>query len=317
MRASLTPTSPLAVRASVTGFSIQPSDNQNHANAIPSPGGRRRVREQAKKNKSRHIPRFGPCNSLKFSNLSHPPSAIRLHPSALPPTPPHYIPPRARVLPIRPLPEPQFQRQSRRSRPRQPSQAGRPPPLVRTNGKSNPATASPQKSRHGHSKTPALLLLCMSANAFGSDWTQLESHTFRFRDPLNKDRRFIPLRLDDTPIKGSLAQFLYINWLPASRDQEYPKLLEACQPPPKLPQLTEAQQRFQATVLSLGHTKNVLSVAWSPDGRRALSAGRIATPSGSGTSKAVALCAFSKATPTASIASRGVPTVAAPSLRGR
>ena len=31
----------------------------------------------------------------------------------------------------------------------------------------------------------------------------------RFRDPLNKERRFILLRLDDAPIKGSLAQFLY------------------------------------------------------------------------------------------------------------
>jgi hypothetical protein len=30
-----------------------------------------------------------------------------------------------------------------------------------------------------------VLVLCMSANAFGSDWAQLESYTFRFRDPLN------------------------------------------------------------------------------------------------------------------------------------
>ena len=30
-------------------------------------------------------------------------------------------------------------------------------------------------------------------------------------DPLNQERRFIPLRLDDAPIKGSLTQFLYIN----------------------------------------------------------------------------------------------------------
>ena len=30
---------------------------------------------------------------------------------------------------------------------------------------------------------------CMSANAFGSDWAQLESGTFRFRDPLNKERQ--------------------------------------------------------------------------------------------------------------------------------
>jgi hypothetical protein len=48
-----------------------------------------------------------------------------------------------------------------------------------------------------------VLVLCMSANAFGSDWAQLEAGTFRFRDPLNKERRFIPLRLDDAPIKGS------------------------------------------------------------------------------------------------------------------
>ncbi len=57
-----------------------------------------------------------------------------------------------------------------------------------------------------------VLVFCMSANAFGSDWAQLESSTFRFRDPLNKERRFLPLRLDNAPIRGSLAQFPYINW---------------------------------------------------------------------------------------------------------
>ena len=36
-------------------------------------------------------------------------------------------------------------------------------------------------------------------------------------DPLNKERRFLPLRLDDAPIKGSLAQFLYINWRSTER----------------------------------------------------------------------------------------------------
>ena len=43
----------------------------------------------------------------------------------------------------------------------------------------------------------------MSANAFGSDWAQLEAGTFRFRDPLNKERRFLPLRLDDALVPGS------------------------------------------------------------------------------------------------------------------
>jgi TIR domain len=76
-----------------------------------------------------------------------------------------------------------------------------------------PGDSIPAKIEKGleHSR---VLALCMSAHAFGSDWAQLEAGTFRFRDPLNKERRFIPLRLDDAPIKGALAQFLYINWLP-------------------------------------------------------------------------------------------------------
>jgi hypothetical protein len=45
-----------------------------------------------------------------------------------------------------------------------------------------------------------VLVLCMPAQAFGSDWATLESQTFRFRDPLNKERRFIPLRLDAAPL---------------------------------------------------------------------------------------------------------------------
>ena len=50
-------------------------------------------------------------------------------------------------------------------------------------------------------------MLCMSANAFGSDWAQLacpaiaakrrrKAGTFRFRDLLNRERCFLPLRLD-------------------------------------------------------------------------------------------------------------------------
>lgn len=91
----------------------------------------------------------------------------------------------------------------------------------------HPGDSIPAKIEEGleHSR---VLVLCMSAHAFGSDWSRLESYTFRFRDPLNKERCFIPLRLDDAPIKGSLAQFLYINWHLAEREQGYGKLLEAC-----------------------------------------------------------------------------------------
>ena len=46
-----------------------------------------------------------------------------------------------------------------------------------------------------------VLVLCTSANAFDSAWGLLEAGTLRtgqrpFCDPLNKERRFLPLRLD-------------------------------------------------------------------------------------------------------------------------
>ncbi|HVT12425.1 MAG TPA: TIR domain-containing protein [Fimbriimonadaceae bacterium] len=114
-----------------------------------------------------------------------------------------------------------------------------------------------------------ILILCMSASAFGSDWSRLESYTFRFRDPLNKDRRFLPLRFDDAESKGSLAQFLYIDWRSKS-DEDYGKLLEAARPDGERqdvgPPVLEAIR-----TLSFGHTGGVNAVALSPDGRLALS----------------------------------------------
>lgn len=93
-----------------------------------------------------------------------------------------------------------------------------------------PGDSIPKKIDEGLDNS-RILVFCMSANAFGSDWAALESGTFRFRDPLNNDRRLIPLRLDHFPIKSSLAQFLYISWMPRDRQNSYPKLLEACRPP--------------------------------------------------------------------------------------
>ena len=82
-----------------------------------------------------------------------------------------------------------------------------------------PGDSIPAKIEEGleHSR---VLVLGMSASAFGSDWAQLEAGTFRFRDPLNKESCFIPLRLDGATVKGSLSRFLYINWLPEDGEQE-------------------------------------------------------------------------------------------------
>lgn len=72
-----------------------------------------------------------------------------------------------------------------------------------------------------------VLVLCVSKNAFGSDWARLEAETLLFRDPRHRERLFVPLRLDDAPIKGSIAQFPYIDW--RRRDeQELQALVDVC-----------------------------------------------------------------------------------------
>ncbi|QDV42484.1 translocation protein TolB [Stieleria neptunia] len=144
-----------------------------------------------------------------------------------------------------------------------------------------PGDSIPAKIENGleHSR---VLVLCMSAEAFGSDWAQLESHTYRFKDPLNQSRRFIPVRLDDADIKGSLSQLSYIDWR-NQRETEYPKLLKALasrslsaatEPP-----ATHAQRsphdvsvgEFVASGLVLRHIckhdEEVGRIAWSPNGR--------------------------------------------------
>lgn len=113
-----------------------------------------------------------------------------------------------------------------------------------------------------------VLMLCMSRHAFGSDWAQLEAGTFRFRDPLNKQRRFIPLRLDAAPIKGSLAQFLYINWWARDSEQTSTKLLEACRPPaePSAAEATVAGEQGAEKAIQLDYTVAVINAnAFSSD----------------------------------------------------
>ncbi|MGO8926273.1 MAG: TIR domain-containing protein [Limisphaerales bacterium] len=139
-----------------------------------------------------------------------------------------------------------------------------------------PGDSIPAKIEEGleHSR---VLVLCMSANAFGSDWAQLEAGTFRFRDPLNRERRFIPLRLDDAPIKGSLAQFFYITWRPADREQEYAKLLEACQSPAKPPaaKAEAAGKHVAEKAIQLDYkVEEILTYAFSSDGKRVVTGAR-------------------------------------------
>jgi small GTP-binding protein len=118
-----------------------------------------------------------------------------------------------------------------------------------------------------------VLVLCMSANAFGPDWAELEAGTFRFRDPLNKERRFIPLRLDGAPVRSSLAQFLHIDGQSAALEQAYVKLLEASQPPVNPSVVAETTGEFVAEkAIQLGSSTPIVDGgAFSLNGRYAIS----------------------------------------------
>lgn len=48
----------------------------------------------------------------------------------------------------------------------------------------------------------------------------------RFRDPPNRERRAIPGRLDDNPVKGSLTGSDYTNWRSANREPDHAAIKE-------------------------------------------------------------------------------------------
>jgi small GTP-binding protein len=135
-----------------------------------------------------------------------------------------------------------------------------------------PGDSIPAKIEAGLEQS-RVLVLCMSANAFGSDWAQLETGTFRFRDPLNKDRRFVPIRLDGAPVKGSLAQFAYVNW-PAD-EGEYTKLVEVCRPPEtqRAEKVAAGKEHVAEWAVDLHDAGDIWDYAFSADGKRVLSAG--------------------------------------------
>ncbi|MGH9833403.1 MAG: toll/interleukin-1 receptor domain-containing protein [Blastocatellia bacterium] len=94
------------------------------------------------------------------------------------------------------------------------------------------------------------LILCMSQAAFGSDWVKLERNTSIFRDPMNKDRRLIPLLLEDCKIPVVLRRLSYLDWRSES-DEVLAQLVQSCQPPKQKAQ-TRSQRRRASFALPTG-----------------------------------------------------------------
>ena len=92
----------------------------------------------------------------------------------------------------------------------------------------NPGDHMRLKIEHGleNSRT---VIICMSETYFASEWTQFERNRVLLNDPMNEQRRFIPVRLDDATIAEPLTDFVYIDWRQQSKN-EYHKLVAACRP---------------------------------------------------------------------------------------
>ncbi len=84
---------------------------------------------------------------------------------------------------------------------------------------------------HGLDYTRSLIL-CVSQAAMDSDWVSLERNTTIFRNPRTKDRRFIPLLLQDCRLPAAIQRLACVDW--RSEDPtELTKLVELCRPPKK------------------------------------------------------------------------------------
>nr|VFJ65524.1 MAG: CobQ/CobB/MinD/ParA nucleotide binding domain-containing protein [Candidatus Kentron sp. FW] len=56
------------------------------------------------------------------------------------------------------------------------------------------------------------LIFVMSSNVTGLEWATLERQTALFRDPANRGRRFVPLKIDDAPLPEPFKAYAYVDW---------------------------------------------------------------------------------------------------------
>jgi len=118
------------------------------------------------------------------------------------------------------------------------------------------------------------LVLCMSRAAFSSEWVRLERGTAIFRDPENKARRFVPLLLEDCPVRDTIRRFAYVDWR-AESDEALASLIEACREvePAAEPAAAEPGGLVVEKIAELpGHQGPLVSIAVTSDSRRALTA---------------------------------------------
>jgi TIR domain len=74
------------------------------------------------------------------------------------------------------------------------------------------------------------LVLLMSANSLGAEWPTFERHIHQFSDPLNRERSFLPVLLEDYTLPKTLRVFRHVD-LRQESEAAYGELLSACRAP--------------------------------------------------------------------------------------
>ena len=117
-----------------------------------------------------------------------------------------------------------------------------------------PGDSIPLKIQQGLEQSRTLLM-CMSPAYFASEWGALEHLTLIFRDPTNKQRRFIPLLMEDCTRPDIIAHFAHIDWRRPS-DEAYKKLLDACgeEAPEKASHEAPKEKAGRMPIVLKGHT---------------------------------------------------------------
>jgi GTPase SAR1 family protein/uncharacterized CHY-type Zn-finger protein len=136
-----------------------------------------------------------------------------------------------------------------------------------------------------------ILVMCMSPNFFKSEWTKIEHHSLLFRDPTNKNRRFIPLLISNCKPPDMIAQFAHIDWRGKS-EEKYQELLKTCRADEEimseLPDTiiesakkeitikqTQKQQIEKSKIMKplvlKGHSEAVYAIVITPNGKQIIS----------------------------------------------
>ena len=128
----------------------------------------------------------------------------------------------------------------------------------------------------GGLETSRTQLLFLSSSALGSDWVRLERSTALFRDPTNKERRFVPVLLEDCELPDALRRFRYID-LRSDSEAAFAELLAASravapEAPPTAPGKTSSRGRAgRFALFSLGASLAGLLLVWFLTARVGLS----------------------------------------------